>query len=506
MSGMRQAVNRIRRAIAGGENILIFGDYDVDGVLSVVMLLKALRALGAKVDHYIPGRLDEGYGLKESHLEVVTGKKTNLVISVDCGIKAIEFVRRAGEKNIDVVITDHHLPGRDMPQAAAVLDPMQAGETYPYKNLAGVGVVFKLIQALFQENGASRGLSHYLKLVAIGTISDVAELRGENRLMVKSGLRGLKDVSNAGLRSLLEACGLRDGRVSEGDVGFRLGPRLNAAGRLESAELAVRLFLTESPSEATSIARRLDELNVRRQRTENKIFNEALDRVQAGDLSRSYKVLILGSDSWHRGVVGIVASKLKDRFHRPVILFSYSDGLAFGSGRSIREFSLIECLDSCSPLFLNYGGHKLAAGCSLPLDRMDDFKSAVNSRADSLLSDDDLRRKISIDSEFGLDELDGSLMEFYRLLSPFGVGNPTPLFLATGAAVDGPIRRMKEKHIKFRVRQAGRSGEAIGWDCGEWAGELRPGDGVDMVFTLQTSTYLGEESVYLSVQDVRRSV
>lgn len=505
MSGMREAVDRIRKAIAAGETILVFGDYDVDGVLSVVMLLKALRKLGARADHYIPGRLEEGYGLKESHLDVVTGKRASLVISVDCGIKSEEFVRRAGERGIEVIITDHHLPGDRLPQAAAVLDPMRPGETYPYRNLAGVGVVFKLIQALFKGREGANGLSHYLKLVAIGTIADVAELRGENRLMVRSGLKGLELVANTGLRSLIDVAGLRGGRVSEGDVGFRLGPRLNAAGRLESAELAVRLFMTESPDEASSLARKLDELNGRRQRTEETILRESLDRLKSAGLDRSHKVLVLGSETWHRGVLGIVASKLKDLYHLPVILFSCSDGLAYGSGRSIREFSLIECLDSCRELFISYGGHRLAAGCSLPADRLEDLKSAVNLWADSRLTEDDLRRKVRIDADVSLDEIDEAFLKDYRLLSPFGAGNSTPVFLTSGADVSGPVRRLKDRHVKFAVRQAGRTIEAVGWDRAAWSDGLRPGDRLDLAWTLQTSVYLGSESVHLSLQDIRRA-
>lgn len=505
MSGMRTAVERIRKAISRGERILVFGDYDVDGVLSVVMVLKALRKLGAKIEHYIPDRIREGYGLRERHLEVAAGKGASLVISVDCGIKSHEFVRRAGDKGIDVIVTDHHLPGETLPRAAAVLDPMRRDETYPYKFLAGVGVVFKLIQALFDGQEESNGLSHYLKLVAIGTIADVVELRGENRQMVRSGLKSLERVSNAGLKSLIEVARLRKGRVSAGDVGFRLGPRLNAAGRLANAELAVRLFMTDSPSEARDIACQLDEWNERRRRAEERILKDALEKVNAGGLDRAHKVLILGSDAWHKGVVGIVASKLKDLFHRPVVLFSCADGVASGSGRSIREFSLIECLDSCRDLFLSYGGHRLAAGCTLPVDRMDDFKSAVNGRAESLLSESDLRRKIVLDAALGLDELDEKFLEAYALLSPFGVGNPTPLFLTSGATVAGSVRKLKDKHVKFLVRHGDRVVEAIGWDRAAWADGLRPGERLDLAWTLQTSSYLGTESVHLSLQDWRRA-
>lgn len=280
MSGMTAAVERIKSAIARREKILIFGDYDVDGVLSVVMLVKALGSLSADVEYFIPERLKEGYGIKDEHIAVAAGKGARLVISVDCGIKANGFVRKANEQGIDVIITDHHRPGPELPEALAVLNPVLESSGYPDKSLAGVGVVFKLIQALFEQAGRASVLPHYLKLVAIGTISDVAELRGENRILVKLGLQGLDSVSNQGLRSLIEICGLKGKRISEGDIGFRIGPRINAAGRMGATDLAVRLFFSPSLEETAGIARHLDELNSQRQTAEEKIHKQALGLIK----------------------------------------------------------------------------------------------------------------------------------------------------------------------------------------------------------------------------------
>jgi single-stranded-DNA-specific exonuclease len=382
---------------------------------------------------------------------------------------------------------------------------MLADSAYPERTLAGVGVVFKLLQALLDKSEAEKTLGHYLKLVAVGTIADVADLRGENRLMVKAGLKGLKDVRNLGLKALLDKCGLSGKRVSEGDVGFRVGPRLNAAGRLETADLAVKLFLTESQDEARAIVDRLDKLNAARQKTEELMLDQSLAKIRDKTLDRSYRILVLGSPEWHKGIVGIVASKLKDLFYRPVILFAYSDEQAYGSGRSIREFSLIDCLDACGSLFTNYGGHRLAVGCSLPLERIPAFRAAVNDQAASRLSEDDIRKKIFIDAGLDFNDLSGAFFETYGLLAPFGVGNPTPLFKTERAQVASAPQRLKERHIKFQVQQAGRTLEAVGWDKGSWADSLSRGDQVDLAYTLQFSTYLGQERVQLSLRDVRRS-
>jgi len=505
MGGMKKAVERVLGAIERSEKILIFGDYDVDGVLSVVMLHKALESLGADVGYFIPERLKEGYGLKDGHIEVATGRGAHLVISVDCGIKANGFVRKAKEKGIDVIITDHHLPGPELPGALAILNPLVPGSDYPDKNLAGVGVVFKLIQALFERRGKKARLRHYLKLVSIGTISDVAQLKGENRIFVKQGLKELTDVSNIGLKSLIEVCGLKGKKILEGDVGFRIGPRLNAAGRMENADLAVKLFFSESREDALPLARILDRLNSERQTTEDKIYAEAHERVRMKDLDKRYKILIMGNEEWHPGVIGIVASKLKDTFYRPVILFSYGDGKARGSGRSISEFSLINCLEECRNYFLTYGGHELAVGCTLERERLPAFKQAANAVADSRIRDEDIRRKIPIDARLHFKDIAGSFLEYFSLLSPFGVGNPHPVFLAEGAEVLNPPQGLKEgKHAKFLLRESGQVLEAIGWDKGEWTGSVRKGDRVDVAYGLQFSSYRGEEKLYLSLAGLRK--
>jgi single-stranded-DNA-specific exonuclease len=502
MAGMEKAVEKIREAIRRKEKILIFGDYDVDGVLSVVILMKALRSLGGEVEYFIPQRLKEGYGLKEEHIQIAREKNARLIISVDCGIKAVAFAERARQEGLDVIITDHHLPGEAIPNAVAVLNPVLPESAYPYRNLAGVGVVFKLLQALLEKEGRRSSLPHYAKMVAIGTIADVAELRGENRLLVKQGLRGLESVSNIGLKSLLENCSLDGRKITEGDVGFRIAPRINAAGRMGAADDAVRLFFTASREESAKLAAWLGELNTKRQGEEDRIFRQALSRIKNNSLEKRYRLLVLGCETWHRGVIGIVASKLKDAFYRPVLLFSYEDGKAHGSGRSISRFSLIECLDECRDVFLDYGGHTLAIGCVLQRDRMEELKQRINRVVQTRLRDEDLQKKIMVDAELGFSAIDVSFIEHLFRLAPFGVGNPKPILLSRDVEVAGPPQLIKDRHLKFLARQDGKTFEALGWNKGEYASEIRKGAVISLVYSLQTSTFLGEEKLSLSVEDI----
>jgi single-stranded-DNA-specific exonuclease len=503
LTDMNKAVARIQEAIRRKERILIFGDYDADGVLSVVMLLRALGALGAKVDYYIPERLKEGYGLKEEHIRIVLERKIGLVISVDCGVKAIPFARRAKNEGVDVIITDHHRPGEALPEVVAIINPVLWDSGYPYKNLAGVGVVYKLLQALLKREGRKAGLPHYAKLVAIGTIADVADLRGENRLLVKHGLKGLETISNRGLRRLVETCGLDNKRITEGDIGFRIGPRLNAAGRMGSADTAVRLFFAETEEESRLLAKKLDDLNAKRQGEEERIYREAANWIKNAGLAERYKALLLGCEGWHRGAIGIVASKLKDTFCRPVLLFAYGDGKAYGSGRSISEFSFIACLDECQEFFLDYGGHTLAVGCVLPRDRLKPLKERVNRMAEAKLSEEDLKKKVKIDVKIDFADINIPFIEHFFRLSPFGVGNPKPVFLTEDAEVLSHPQLLHEKHLKFSVGKNGRSFEALGWEKGPWITGIKKGDRISLVYSLQFSSFLGQEKISFSIEDIR---
>ena len=503
MVGMETAVARLRQAIRDGERIIIFGDYDVDGILSVVALTRALESLGGLVSHFIPERLKKGYGIKPEYLDIVIERGATLAISVDCGMRAVEFVKKAGLAGLDVIITDHHQPGAKIPDALAVLNPVLDSSGYPDKRLAGVGVVFKLIQELLTQEGKESHIPHYLKLVAIATIADVAELRGENRIFVRLGLKGLENVSNPGLKSLMRACGLSGGEIGVGDIGFRLAPRINAAGRLGETDLAVNLFFKSSEEEANSIVRQLDKLNSRRQKIEETIFKEAMDLVQKKNLNEKYKLLILGCKEWHRGVVGIVASKLKDALFRPVILFSYEDGRAVGSGRSIPGFSLIECLEHCHDHFLNYGGHTLAVGCELERNNIHSLRQSVNSYTQERLTDELLKKRIRIDARIRFAQIDQGFLDNYSLLAPFGVGNPRPVFLSEDVEVAAPPQKLKGKHTKCVFRQDGKCFEGLAWGRKDWAENLKSDDRINLAFTMQWSEFRGEKKLNFQIVDIK---
>lgn len=505
MKGMAEAVGRLQRAGAERENVLIFGDYDVDGILSVVILTRALESLGAQVRTFIPDRLKDGYGIKPEYLGIVQEAGATLAISVDCGIKAVDFVRQAREAGTDVIITDHHQPGPTLPAAVAVLNPVLPDSGYPDRNLAGIGVVFKLVQALLEAAGRSGQLPHYLKLVSIGTVADVVKLQDENRIFVKFGLKALSDVRNPGLKSLLEVSKISGREVGVGDVGFRIGPRINAAGRLGRADLPVRLFSSDSETECRALALELDRMNGERQAVEKKIYDQALALIENRRLDRRYKFLIIGSEEWHRGVIGIVASKLKDRYNRPVLLFACSDGRAYGSGRSIREFPLIDCLEDHRRFLSNYGGHPMAVGCEMECANLGGFKRAVNSYVETRILPEFLKRSLRIDAALDFMEIDARFMEGMERLAPFGLGNPRPLFLTERAELVGEPRVLQKKHLKLLVRESGRVFEALGWSKGDWAGSLSQGDRLDLVYSLQQSEYMGERRLSLNLEDIRPS-
>jgi single-stranded-DNA-specific exonuclease len=503
MKGMQKAVDRIKKAVASREKILIFGDYDVDGVLSVVILSRALQTLGAEVDYFIPDRLRDGYGIKNEYIPIVQERKAKLVVSVDCGIKAFDFVEKAKEVGVDVIITDHHQPGPTLPKAVAVLNPAVEDSGYPDKHLAGIGVAFKLIQALFKNEGRETYLRHYLKMVAIGTVADIARLKNENRLFVKFGLESLKEVSNIGLKCLLEVCGLTGKNISAGDVGFRIGPRINAPGRLGRADLCVKLFFSESDQESKELALQLNALNVERQEVEKSIFKDAVSRVESKTLHERYKILIMGCENWHRGVIGIVASKLKEYFYRPVLLFTYKNNKAYGSGRSIKDFSLIDCLEEHKQYFLNYGGHPMAVGCELTLDKVKVFRNEMNKFSRIKLQKELLTRKIHIDAKLDFHKIDKVFLDHLSLLAPHGAGNARPVFLSEDVELVADPKKLQRKHCKMLVRQNGRIFEALGWGKADWADSFKKGDRLNIVYSLQFSQYLGEEKMNFSLEDIK---
>ncbi len=485
------------RPSADGEQILIYGDYDVDGTTSVVILKKAIEMAGGKASFFVPHRLRDGYGMRADAVEKAAAEGIKLIVSVDTGIRAAEVVRHATSLSIDVIITDHHLPEAELPPALAVLNPNRPDCTYPDKNLCGVGVAFKLVQALFATLDwppakIQRATESFLKLVAIGTVADVVPLMGENRIIVKHGLAGLHDVRNPGLRALLDVAGFPGGRIpSSTSVAFRIAPRINAAGRMDTANAVIEMFLTADPARARVLAEQLHTLNGERQLAEADVTAQILEECTRVPIEDSQRALVFAADGWHRGVLGIVASRLVERYHRPVFVLSRDpeDGRAQGSGRSIRAFHLLEALESMPELFERFGGHRQAAGLTLPSDRIDAFRARFNEYAAARLSLADLAPELDIDAVLAFREIDESSVAEVLSLAPFGCGNPAPLFAAMDVEVAGPPAVMKEKHLRVLLRQNGRTLSLKAWNFAERAAELPPGARVDVAFTLEDDPY-----------------
>jgi single-stranded-DNA-specific exonuclease len=428
LRGMSEAVARLRRAIAGGEQILIYGDYDVDGTTSVVILKKAIEMAGGAASFFIPHRLRDGYGMRADVVEKAAAEGVKLIVSVDTGIRAAEVVRRANELSIDVIVTDHHLPEAELPPALAVLNPNRPDCAYPDKNLCGVGVAFKLVQALLASldwptGKLQRVIESFLKLVAIGTVADVVPLMGENRIIVKHGLSGLGDVRNPGLRALLDVAGFSGGRVpSATSVAFRIAPRINAAGRMDTANAVIEMFLTGDPARARVLAGQLHMLNGERQQAEAEVTQQIVEECERVPIEDGQRALVFAADNWHRGILGIVASRLVTRFHRPVFVLSRDpeDGRTQGSGRSIPRFHLLEALESMSELFERFGGHRQAAGVTLASDKVALFRARFNEYAAARLTLADLAPQLEIDALLEFREIDDRSVAEVLNLAPFG--------------------------------------------------------------------------------------
>jgi len=504
MTGMKDAVERLRGAIERKEKILIYGDYDVDGTMAVVVLLTALRSLGANVETHIPHRLTDGYGMRVPVIEEAAAKGFRVVISVDTGIREHEVLARARELGIDCVVTDHHLPDAHLPPACAILNPRRADCAYPEKSLAGVGVAFKLAQALLGERLSERHLESYLKIVALGTIADVVPLLGENRVIAHWGLAGLSSAGGRpGLEALLAVSGLADKSVSAGDVAFRVAPRLNAAGRMEDARDVIDLFTTLDAAEAREIAERLERLNRERQRVEEQILREIIKRREEDpEKARRYTLVFAGA-GWHRGVIGIVAQRVVDGYHRPTLVIGVEDGMGYGSGRSAGGFHLLDALSVASDLFDRFGGHAQAAGFALPAERIGELESRLENYARGVLAPSDLEPVLRVDAEVNLAELDWNLYEELRRLEPCGFGNPTPVWAARGLRLVLPPRILQEKHLKLRVAQGDRAFDALGWGRAELGEGLAPGQTLDVAFTLDQNVYQEVASLQLVIRDLK---
>ena len=506
MAGMDAAVQRLRRAIERQEKILIYGDYDVDGTMAVVVLLTALRSLGASVDAHIPHRLTDGYGMRESVIEQAAAQSYAVVLSVDTGIREHQVIERARELGVDCIVTDHHLPDDHLPPAIAILNPRRKDCSYPEKNLCGAGVAFKLAQALLSKDGAGvtdRMLMSYLKIVAIGTIADVVPLTGENRVIAHFGLQGLLTPVNPGLEALLAVSGLAGQTITSGNVGFRIAPRLNAAGRMENARDVIDLFTTSDAARAREIAERLEGLNRERQRVEAEILSAVTNFMDAHPEKRDCYSLVLSGEGWHRGVIGIVAQRVVELYHRPTLVIGIENGVGQGSARSIARFHLLSALTDSSNLFDRFGGHAQAAGFTLPAGRIGELEIRLEAYCRRILQPQDLEPAMRVDAEINLDEVDGSLFEKLSRLEPYGYGNPTPTFVARNVRLIESPRVLKEKHLKLRVAQGAQSFDALGWGWAGRCGPLASSQKMDLAFALDENNYQGRTSLQLILKDLQ---
>jgi single-stranded-DNA-specific exonuclease len=510
LTDMSVAVDRLFAAIARQERIAIHGDYDVDGVTSTVILRRALELLGADVVHFIPERLRDGYGLQPSAIERLHAAGAAVIVSVDCGIRGAEAARRARELGVDLIITDHHEPDAELPDALAVINPKRPDCTYPDKYLAGVGVALKLVHALCRTAGRESWLPGFIKIAAIGTLADVVPLVGENRVIAKLGLDLLtRGPHKIGLRALLDISGLTGKTIDSYHISFMLAPRVNAAGRMSSPDIATRLLLASDEAmgdEARALALQLDGENLRRQEEEAATVAAAKHIVTTDPEVGARSVLVVGGEGWHRGVVGIVASKLVDAFHRPAIVLSIDGNLAYGSCRSISRFDMLAALERCAHLLIRFGGHRQAAGLTLETARIKELRAAVNEVADETLGPDDLVPRLRIDGALTFRSITGEVAAGVAALAPFGAGNPRPVFAARNVEiVDGP-RKLKERHLKMSLKQDGRIFRAVAWRAAEhhdFVAEHRAA--LDVAFSLEQNQYNGETYLELTLADLRES-
>ncbi|MGA9642170.1 MAG: single-stranded-DNA-specific exonuclease RecJ [Terriglobales bacterium] len=467
MAGMRAALERLKAAIDRKEKVMVYGDYDVDGTTAIVILKTAIELCGGAADFHVPHRIREGYDLREDVIERSAAAGVRLIISVDTGIRAFGAAEAARRAGVDLIVTDHHLPGTDgVPQAIAVVNPNQAGCDYPCKYLCGAGVAFKLAQGLMQERleakDQARMLMSFMKVVAIATIADAVPLVGENRVFAKLGLAGLRRPVNPGLKALLEVAKLGDGReLTSTEVAFRIAPRLNAAGRMDAARDVVELFSVKEMERAREIAGRLDRLNSERQDEERRIMESIGRRFEEEPALRDAYCVVVDGEGWHRGVIGITATRVVEKYGRPTLVISRAGDEAYGSGRSIAAFHLLNALESCAEMFSRFGGHAHAVGFALPSANVEKLRAHLDGYARARLTPADLEPQLEFERELGLDEVTPELQRALSLLEPFGMGNPEPVFAARGVRLMAPVQVVKEKHVRLRFGAA-RYAEAVG--------------------------------------------
>jgi single-stranded-DNA-specific exonuclease len=495
LTDMHRAAERLALAIKNRESILLYGDYDVDGTSSLVILKTVIHLAGGSAACFVPHRLRDGYGMKSEVVEDAAAQGVKLIVSVDTGIRANEVVRHAAGLGIDVIVTDHHLPDDALPPGFAVINPNRLDCTYPEKNLCGAGVALKLADALlrtlaWEPSRREKLLDSLLKIVAIATVADVVPLVGENRVIVKRGLEGLRRVNNPGLRALLAVSDIAEGSVpSVRDIAFGVAPRINAAGRMASASDVVELFTTTDTARAREIAAQLHELNADRRQTQDDISRAIFDQCLSQPVTDADAALIFAGEGWHRGVVGIVASKVVERFHRPVFVLGIENGIAHGSGRSIRQFHLLEALETMPELFTKFGGHRQAAGLTIASDRIDEFRERFRAHAAALLTPADFEAELDIDAEIDFSEATDAFVSEVLNLAPFGTGNPPPVFVARNVELAAAPDIKNEKHAFLRLRSQGKTLLVKAWNAAERMRELPVGSQLDVAIQFEDDAY-----------------
>jgi single-stranded-DNA-specific exonuclease len=508
LKGMKEAVARVSKAVENQEKILIWGDYDVDGTTGTVVLRKALEILGAQTGYHVPHRFTEGYGLNVEKLKEAREKGYTLAISVDTGSRAFEAADWARENGMDLIITDHHLSDEQKgnPNAFAVVNPNQTGCEYPDKNLAGVGVAFKLAHALLREKGREKLVEGFLKMVAIGTIADIMRLTGENRAIVALGLRDLPKATNYGLKALMEVADCT-GDMTSYDIGFRIAPRINAAGRMDEALTVIRLFEAKTFEKAREYAEVLDHRNRERQTVQREISERAFQEyLDFGGSAKQAHIAVVAGEGWHRGVIGLAASRITDKLYRPSLVISTENGVGHGSARSIEKYHLHDALEHCAELFEKFGGHAAACGFTIKTENIDALREKLNAHAAGLLTDEDLIPEIKIDAVVSSQTLNLDVVRELKQLEPFGAGNPKPKFVTKDLyLLDEPLV-MKEKHLKLRLAdKTGKTFEAVWWDGVEKSKEqtLKPKKRIELAYTPEANTWQGNTRLQLVVEDLR---
>ena len=505
MKDMKKATERIKKAIENKEKIYIYGDYDVDGVSSTSILYIYFKSIDYPVKYYIPNRLEEGYGINEDAIRKISNDGCDLIITVDCGITSVNEVGLANELGIDVIITDHHECQSDVPDAYAIVNPKQDDCNYPFDMLCGCGVAFKMIQALTDEEEFKRSMFDYLEVVTLATICDIVPLIDENRIIVKNGLKLMKEGKNLGLRELIKVCGIETSKIGSSHIGYSVGPRINASGRLGHSYLGVQLFTTDLEDEAKEIANILEAKNIERQMIESKMYKEAEDVISSSENYKDDKVLVVAKEGWQHGIIGIVASKLTEKYYKPTILLTIEDGEATGSARSINGFSIFDALVSCKDLMNKFGGHEQAAGLALNAENIEELRKRVNEIADYNLSKDDLIENIKVEYELEEESATLDLVDNLHKLEPFGLSNPSPRFIMRDLLLTNIYKMGKNKqHLKL-ICENEKSYECVGFNMAYLAEDFQEGDKIDVLFQVDENNFNNDRKVQFLLKDIRLS-